>query len=155
MRGSVTLVALALVLLARTVAGCGEDFADCYAGDFVACSCADGGAGYAACSARGDYASSACVCDGTPGVDAAARGSAVDAAPTRDAASDASACAADAEAGSKKLFEPCTTSDECEDCACEAFGARGQLCTRSCTSLDDCPAPSSACTNRGVCRPPQ
>ncbi|MCW5834151.1 MAG: hypothetical protein KIS78_17265 [Labilithrix sp.] len=151
MRGPVPLVAVALALAARATAGCGEDFADCYAGDFVACSCADGGAGYAACSARGDYASSACVCDGTPGIDAAAGEGALDAGGSHDAR----ACAEDAgDGGRARLFEPCSTDGDCEGCACASFGDRGQLCTRSCATPDECPA-SSACTNRGVCRPPQ
>jgi hypothetical protein len=157
MRGSRPIVVLvAMLAVARIAAGCEEDFKECYAGDYLGCTCENGRTGYAACSAQSDYASSQCVCDGTtPGVDASRPDTGSDAA--LDASTgDAASCAGDAgDAGRKKLFEPCTAADECEGCRCESFGTKGQLCTISCTSGEQCPAPSDMCTNRGVCRPPQ
>ena len=151
MRAFVLVVVAALLAVAG---GCEEQSKTCYPGDYLGCTCAGGANGYALCSPSGDFASSTCVCNGTtPGIDGGTRDAAADA---RADAADAGACVPDAggDAGLKKYFEPCTTSAECETCVCENFG--GSLkCTTTCTSVDQCPAPADACTNRGVCRPPQ
>jgi hypothetical protein len=127
----VFVVTAPLLLLLATLA-CDEDFARCYPGDFLGCTCANGQQGYAACTA-GAYG--ACTCDGsTPGLDAGVR--------------EAGTCG-----GSKALFEDCGSSDECASCLCDTFGTR-RRCTITCTELQMCPAPSDGCSNRNVCRPP-
>lgn len=51
------------------------------------------------------------------------------------------------------LLETCTPGrdDECLSGLCFNFNARGPKCTAPCTRDCECPAPSSGCSNRGVC----
>lgn len=131
--GSVLLVSALAVPLA-----CAPERPDCYEGDFGGCTCEDGRAGYRACAADARFG--ACVCDGTtPGLDGS-----FDEAP-------------DAEAGaSAKLpfMSACTTDEECETGRCHSFTQRGSFCTKSCESVTDCPAPSTGCNRRGICKAP-
>jgi hypothetical protein len=141
-----------MALVARAVGGCGEDYdRTCYAGDYRGCQCPGGGWGYARCTPLGEF-DTVCACDGTtPGVDAGK-----DTGGPPPDAEGAEVCISDAGAdgGVKKYLEVCTTNAECETCLCEVFAGSGR-CTKRCTSLDPCPAPADACTNRGVCRPGQ
>jgi len=120
-------------------AACREDGPTCYAGDFAGCTCSGGALGYQACIAS-EERYGPCVCDGTtPGLD----GSFEAAAP--------------AEAGpSAKLpfMSECTTDGECESGNCHTFSQQGTFCTKSCKDTTDCPAPSSGCNNRGICKAP-
>jgi hypothetical protein len=116
------------------------DTPTCYEGDFAACSCSDGKAGYQRCvTAEERYA--ACVCDGTtPGLD----GSFEDVLD-----------ASGAEGGSKLPFmSRCTTNEECETNNCHVFSMQGSFCTHTCKLVSDCPAPSTGCNNRGICKAP-
>jgi hypothetical protein len=152
MRGSVIVVALAAIVVLAS-ASCDEEYKECYPGDFLGCSCANGAVGYAACSPSGSFTSTACVCDGTtPGIDGGAPDARSDDA---EAEPDAATCALDAgpDAGLKKYAESCARNEECESCRCESFAGQN-ICTTTCTTVDQCPAPADACTNRGVCRPP-
>ncbi len=74
-------------------------------------------------------------------------------------AADASASEADAGATSPLEFmSMCEVDNDQCDMAneefCFAFNSRGPHCTRSCSSPDDCEAPSSGCNNMGVCKAP-
>ena len=155
MRASVPILLGATLVVARAAAGCDEASPECHAGDYLGCTCADGGAGYAACSSRGNYDTSACVCDGTtPGLDAGTPDGA--GSTTGDAMLDGGSCTRDAgDAALRTLFESCTTAEDCESCTCVSFGSKGALCTTRCTSPAQCAAPAVTCTNRGVCRPPE
>lgn len=37
---------------------------------------------------------------------------------------------------------------------CFAYGEGGSLCTHECETADDCPAPSSGCNRKGICKKP-
>lgn len=134
--------ALAVALLTGVCGACFETEPACYAGDHRACACAvpAGARGYQAClEGGGGYAP--CVCDGTtPGVD----GSAPDAAD--DGAPDATA--------KKELLAACEKNEDCASGLCFAFNAKGQRCSKACTSASDCPAPSPGCNNLGICKAP-
>lgn len=54
-----------LLLIAALLAGCAEARA-CYEGDFVACTCDDGRAGYAACDAEADAYGACAFCGAVP-----------------------------------------------------------------------------------------
>jgi hypothetical protein len=134
-------LALSVPLLVALVlpAACRDERPACYEGDFAACSCPDGKAGYQAClPAEEGYG--ACVCDGTtPGLD----GSFED--------------VADADAGpADKLpfMSKCTTDAECETGRCHLFSQQGAFCTKTCKEITDCPPPSSGCNTRGICKAP-
>ena len=53
---------------------------------------------------------------------------------------------------------PCDTADDRCDTAsgdmCFTFNAKGPHCPRACSGPEDCPAPSNACNNMGVCKAP-
>jgi hypothetical protein len=150
---SVVVLGLSASFVGLVAFACGEQYKDCYGTDYTACVCADGGFGYAKCSPLGDFQTVACVCDGTtPGID-----SGVDAGPPSPAclvdAGDGGTVPFDGGTRTKKFLEDCATSGDCETCLCDTFGT-SRRCTVPCTTASDCPAPSDACTSRGVCRPP-
>jgi hypothetical protein len=126
---------LVMTIVGAIVLACGEDRPPCYRGDFIGCSCADGAYGYSACSAAED-GYGVCVCNGTiPGVDAGPRDAGV-------------------EASKLALFEPCTDASQCESGVCFEYGDTRKLCAKTCTGTSDCPAPSTGCNGKGVCKPP-
>lgn len=129
-------------IVAAIVFACGEDRPPCYRGDFTGCNCTDGAYGYSACrDAEDGYGT--CVCDGAiPGLDAGPRDA------TRDAARDAT------EAAKLALFAACADAAQCESGVCFAYGDGRSLCSKTCTGAADCPAPSSGCNGKGVCKPP-
>ncbi len=119
-----------LLPLAFVVGACGKDYPACYEGDYKACSCADGSNGYAVCIAD-QNAYSGCVCDGTtPGVKCTP--------------------------GAGRLFDKCDHGpSDCASCNCGLFQNRGgNLCTKTCASSADCPAPSPGCNPQHQCRSP-
>lgn len=63
----------------------------------------------------------------------------------------------DSTPGSLGFLEVCDpVNDECaEPMLCFNYNARGPLCTFACTVAEDCPEPSTGCSMRGVCTPPQ
>ena len=131
------LVALPLGLVVPLA--CGEERPTCYEGDFLGCTCPNGQLGYKSCSSEERY--SVCTCDGTtPGLDASFE-------------EDADA---DAPGVSSKLpfMSTCTTNEECESGNCHLFSMQGSFCTQSCKVITDCPAPSTGCNNRGICKAP-
>jgi hypothetical protein len=52
------------------------------------------------------------------------------------------------------FLEACTPGQDalCETNLCFNFNARGPKCTLPCTRDCECPAPSSGCSNNGVCK---
>jgi hypothetical protein len=118
---------------------CREDRPMCYAGDFAACSCGAGKLGYQSCVAA-DEKYGPCVCDGTtPGLDGSFEDVGDAGAPT----------------GAKLPFmSKCITNEECESGNCHLFTQQGSFCTHGCKELTDCPAPSSGCNTRGICKAP-
>ena len=126
----------AVTIVGAIVLACGEDRPLCYRGDFIGCNCADGAYGYSACVAD-ESGYGACVCNGTtPGVDAGPRDASVE------------------ETTKLALFVKCTDAAECESGVCFTYGDGQSLCSKSCTSAAECPAPSSGCNGKGACRPP-
>jgi hypothetical protein len=128
---------LFLVLL---LAACRTEVPACYEGDFAACTCASNAPGYRHCLVP-EETYSACVCDGTtPGVD----GSVLDAGEEAEAAPPAKL----------PFMSKCTVNDECESGNCHVFAQEGSFCTHECKDTVDCPAPSSGCNQRGICKAP-
>ena len=120
------------VVIATTMA-CGKDYPLCKAGEYRACLCEDGEAGYQRCAASEDEYD-ACVCGtAAPGFDAGAP----DAAP-----------------GAAKYLESCTTDADCQSNFCGSFPSRGDKCTLHCISDDQCPAPSPGCNPKQMCKSP-
>ncbi len=133
-------LALSMLMLVTLVlpAACREEGPVCYAGDFIACSCAGGGLGYQACVAA-DERYGPCVCDGTtPGLDGSFEAATADAGPTEKL----------------PFMSQCTNDEQCESGNCHTFSQQGTFCTKSCEETSDCPAPSSGCNNRGICKAP-
>jgi hypothetical protein len=142
MRGPLVLAMAGVVV---TVLACTTSSPPCYRGEYQGCLCPGpgGGSGYQACNVTED-GFQACVCDGTtPGI---------------DGGRDASAADAPAEASATGTYmTPCGPSRECAgvDARCFDFPSKGSVCTKTCTEVTDCPAPSPGCTpNNGVCRAP-
>lgn len=128
-----------LAMLLVLPAACREDGPVCYEGDFSACSCAGAALGYRACVAA-DQSYGPCICDGTtPGLDG-----------SFEASSDANS----APTSKLPFMSKCTTNDECESGNCHLFSQQGSFCTKSCKDTADCPAPSSGCNQRGICKAP-
>lgn len=132
----------AVVVIALRGAACAQDRPVCHAGEYAACACADGAVGYAVCQERvASYGS--CVCDGkTPGLDA-----------STSTDPDASADARPIEA-KRALLEDCATNDQCASGLCFAYGQGYSLCSKPCSVDADCPAPSSGCNGKKVCKGP-
>lgn len=153
-----SLLAFALTL------GCSSSKKDatCSVGDRLACTCAGGGSGFRTCTTAGSYG--ACDCsatqpDGgqaepaaTPPVDAESE-AACDVEATR--APDALVGISVDSAGSLlALYAPCTVDSDCESSFCYLYNDGRRQCTKTCTSSAECPAPSSGCNARGVCKNP-
>lgn len=129
-----------MTIVCAIVFACGEDRPPCYRGDFVGCNCRDGSYGYSACrEAEDGYG--ICVCDGTiPGLDGGRK--------------EASVVEASVDSAKLALFAPCTDAAQCESGLCFEYGDARSLCTTSCSGPTDCPAPSTGCNGKGVCKPP-
>ncbi len=136
-------VALAVPALVTLMlpAACREDGPSCYAGDWRACTCSGGALGYQGCIAdREEFGE--CVCDGrTPGLDGSFE--------ANDAGADVAT-----PSGKLPFMSKCSTNDECESGNCHTFSQQGSFCTKGCTDTIDCPAPSSGCNRRGICKAP-
>jgi hypothetical protein len=50
------------------------------------------------------------------------------------------------------LYWPCWDNAQCASGICYDYKAKGQFCTKACTSDADCPAPSPGCNGMGFCR---
>lgn len=57
--------------------------------------------------------------------------------------------------GQTALYETCTANSDCDSCICHSYNMGGLLCSKTCMSDMDCPAPSTGCNNMGVCKRPQ
>lgn len=137
-RASLRAMVVAAVALTVVVAACVDDFRPCYQGDYRACTCTNGAAGFAACAPAQD-GFAACVCDGrTPGVDGSA---VIDAAEASDGAL-------------LGFMQPCQTNEQCETGLCFPFNAKGPKCSKPCATADDCPPPASGCNGMGICKAP-
>jgi hypothetical protein len=128
--------ALSAVGLVALVAGASlvacHDQPICHAGDWTECRCEDGRAGYAPCDAADGEGEGygACRCDGTPGLEEGSGGGAAGA-----------------------LYTPCEIDADCDSGLCFPFNSRGPHCTLACDDGTECPAPSSGCNDKGVCKP--
>lgn len=140
LRFGTLLVAVAPIL---AVASSCHDYPTCYAGDFRACTCNEGGAstsGFQACLPSGD-GFAACACNGAvPGLDASA---------IPDAAPDA-----DDSGGKLPFMSPCQNDAQCETGLCFPFNAKGPHCSKTCAHDSDCPPPADGCSNMGICKVP-
>ena len=128
MRRSALCVLLACIAFA--IAACAaEDRPTCYAGDYLGCTCANGAAGYQACSAN-QNGYDACVCDGkTPG------------SGTKPV-------------GAKGYLEGCSADSDCASSICGIFPSKGNRCTTSCKVDSDCAVPSPGCNPQKICKAP-
>jgi hypothetical protein len=134
-------LALFVALLAGVAipVACRVDDPTCYEGDFVACTCSNGRAGYQGClPAQERYGT--CVCDGTT--------------PGLDGSFDEDAGDARADGGKLPFMSRCETNEQCETGNCHLFSMQGSFCTQTCKVVTDCPAPSTGCNNRGICKAP-
>lgn len=134
-RSVLTLGVLAgAIALALLPAACHEDYPTCYAGDYRACSCANGATGYQQCNvAKDDF--DPCPCDGKT--------------PIADASADTGVVPA-----SRQYMESCTTDSDCATHVCGAFPTRGNKCTKPCANNADCPPPSPGCNPQAICKSP-
>jgi len=133
-------VRVALLACAALVAiGC-HDTPLCYEGDWKACRCEDGRSGYAPCDAE-DPSFGVCACDATPGL------------PDDPSAGSGGGGGQGGGDDLLPLYVACAEDAECESALCFGFNAKGPRCTLSCEVASDCPAPSSGCNQKGVCKP--
>lgn len=142
-----TIAPLFATLVATLVACSGEGGQPCYAGDWAACTCDDGGAsGYQQCDPAGQ-AYLACDCSGnypTLGIYAEAGADGGGDAPAGDAAE---------AGGGHTMDQPCMTNSDCAPgLVCFHFNARGPECTHACTMDSQCEAPSPGCSMMMVCK---
>lgn len=56
--------------------------------------------------------------------------------------------------GTQSLYSACSAGSSCQSGLCYSYGQAGSLCSQYCRNDADCPAPSSGCNNRGVCKRP-
>ncbi len=118
----------------------------CYPGDTRDCACPGGVVGWQRCSTDGTAysapdAGGECNCSGER--------------PSACVAGAPIVC--DPANGPLPFMCPCATDDECDTHKCGVFPAKGNHCTRPCaaaTASLDCPTPSCACNNQGVCKAP-
>ncbi len=139
--GAATL--LASLLLAP---GCSEP-RSCYEGDFVACTCDDGRAGFAACDAANDALGTCGSCGVVPGAITGSGGG----------SGGGGAGGGGGGAGGAALLgfmETCVQDEDCESGLCHVYNAKGPKCTLPCQVDADCPVPSPGCNMMGVCKAP-
>lgn len=135
------------------VAGACASNRTCYAGDFVACTCADGRAGYAACDADGEAYGACGSCGEVPGLtDTAASGGGGSGGGTSGGTGGSQNLTTSS--GKLGFLETCTVDEDCESGICHVYTAKGPKCTLPCQTASDCPPPSPGCNNMGVCKAP-
>jgi hypothetical protein len=67
----------------------------------------------------------------------------------------AAACAEEKGPGDRSLAfgAECVGDEDCQSGLCFEYGEKGPHCTVPCPAAPDtCPAPSSGCNNKGVCK---
>lgn len=134
--------------------GCAEK-RTCYAGDFEACTCDDGRAGYAACDAEKDVYGACGSCGAVPGLASGSGGSGSGSSASGGGGSGGAGGASVTTSSAKLGFmETCVNDEDCESGMCHVYNAKGPKCTLPCTSAADCPPPSPGCNNMGVCKAP-
>jgi hypothetical protein len=119
----------------------------CYEGDFIACTCDDGRAGFAACDVAADEHSACGSCGEVPGAPFTSSGGAGGSGGSGGAGG----------AGGSALLgflETCTKDEECETGLCHTFNAKGPKCSQPCQADADCPPPSPGCNMMGICKAP-
>jgi hypothetical protein len=52
------------------------------------------------------------------------------------------------------LYSPCMVDGECGSGFCFSYNDGKRLCTKTCTASAECPAPSTGCNAKGVCKNP-
>ncbi len=146
--------ALPLTLVA-SCSSSSEDASTCATGEKLACSCAGGGSGFRVCQG-GVYG--ACDCQATL-VDAGTGdvSIALDAiqgpvdANADQGSPDGDALLSDAPT-LLPLYSACTADGQCDSGFCFLYNNGKQACTKTCTTSADCPAPSTGCNAKGVCK---
>jgi len=138
--------------LAILAGACAEKRA-CYSGDFEACTCADGRAGFAACDVEGDAYGACGSCGEVPGLTGSA---ASGGGGSGGGTSGGTGGSQNLTTSSSKLgfLETCTVDEDCESGICHVYTAKGPKCTLACQTASDCPPPSPGCNNMGVCKAP-
>lgn len=131
--------------------------AGCTAGERLACNCENGGSGIRSCDAAGAYG----LCDCSATTDAGS----TQPDPVRDAGSsieppDSGTVPQDTTPDASTpallaLYAPCQADTECASNFCYLYNDGAHLCTKTCVSSADCPAPSLGCNTRNVCKDPK
>jgi hypothetical protein len=152
MRTHTALVSATAALVIGIMAACSsstDDTAgDCTTGQSETCKCADGTTSTAQCVAG---KTSTCACGGA---DAATSDGAQDGAQSGDGSKDGGGPNT-SDAGFGQYLGPCMVTADCPmGDLCFQFGTKGLVCTKSCTTNADCPAPSPKCNPKMVCAPP-
>ena len=153
-----------LALMLALGLGCsssGGDKLTCAAGERLACSCTAGGSGFRICDLSGAYGSCDCQATlpdaGTPDAPASPD------VPTdvefqgdaNSAGSPDGSAAGDGDTATLlPLYSPCLGDPECGSGFCFLYNDGKRLCTKTCASSAECPAPSTGCNAKGVCKNP-
>jgi hypothetical protein len=162
---------MTVALLTTCALGCSSSdtpVSSCTAGDKLACSCATGGSGYRICEAISTWG--ACDCSATlpSSTDAATidgvqdtSQNAIDGVPVATSGLDGAtvdvqtvAVQLDGPTSPVPLYSPCTTDGECDSGFCFLYNNGNRRCTKTCVTSAECPAPSSGCNAKGVCKDP-
>lgn len=138
----------ASLLAVAQLAGC-EAAPVCYEGDFIACECADGRRGFAACDRSKDAYGACGYCGAVPGA-----GGTESAAGSGGAGGGSSSSGSSGGSALLGFMETCSSNEECESGLCHNFNAKGPKCTQPCSTDADCPDPVIGCNNMGVCKAP-
>jgi len=158
-------------LLTTCFPGCSSSdtpVSSCSPGDKLACSCTAGGSGYRICEASSGWGQCDCsatlstpgdaaTIDGPPDVSENAIDGAPSTAPGFDGAIldvQAVGFQIDGPVSLAPLYSPCTTDGECDSGFCFLYNNGNRRCTKTCVTSTECPAPSTGCNAKGVCKDP-
>jgi hypothetical protein len=160
---------LAVALLTTSFSGCSSSNAptsSCSPGARLACSCAAGGSGYRLCETSSQWGQCDCSATAPATSDAAAvvpdaAENAIDGAPAAALGFDGAfvdvetvGIPIDGPASLVPLYSPCATDGECDSGFCFLYNNGNRRCTKICVTSAECPAPSTGCNAKGVCKDP-
>jgi hypothetical protein len=152
-------VAVLACVWAGFIQGCETDEKNsvCYAGDQIACTCSNGQTGLQTCNATGS-GHDACSCNEASSSSSSGMGGAGGAGGAGNAGGAGSGQGGGGGQGGNAALLPfmaeCTTSAQCESMLCFQYNTGASLCSKKCTTDNDCPAPSPGCNNMGICKKP-
>jgi len=143
-------------LLGAVTACTGSSSGSCYPGDKTACACAAGAQGFRTCGADGTPGACACPMGtgGGSGGTTTSASSTTTTSSSTSASTGAASSSGGADGGLLPFLAACTQNAQCTTGLCFDFPAKGDFCTKPCTSPADCPAPSPGCNGKGVCKAP-